>query len=48
VECALLLHVVISKGTTILKLPPGDRSLHLVDEDFVVFKWDNFAVKGGP
>jgi hypothetical protein len=48
VESALLLDVVINKDSIIPKLLAADRSLHLVDDGFVVFKWDNFAVKGGP
>jgi hypothetical protein len=47
VESALLLDVVISKGMAILKLL-ADRSLHLVDDGFVVFKLDNLVVKRGP
>jgi hypothetical protein len=47
VESALLLDVVISKGMAILKLL-ADRSLHLVDDGFVIFKLDNLVVKRGP
>jgi hypothetical protein len=47
VESALLLDVVISKGAASSSCLPADGSLHLVDDDFVVFKWDNLAVKGG-
>jgi hypothetical protein len=48
VESALLLGVVISKSMAIPSCSPADRSLHLVNDGFDVFKWDNLAVKGGP
>jgi hypothetical protein len=38
VESALLLDVVIIKGAAILSCLPADRSLHLVDDGFVLFK----------
>jgi hypothetical protein len=46
VESALLLDVIISKGTPSSSCSPADRSVHLVDDGFIVLKLDNLAVDG--